>query len=371
MIIGTVKEILNHEYRVGITPAATAAYVKKGHQVVVQKTAGMGAAFTDDEYIQAGAKIVDTAKEVYENSQMVIKVKQPLEEEFKYLRKDLILYTYLHLAAHKDLTEALLESQTTAIAFETIEDKQGGFPCLRPMSEIAGRLSIQEGAKFLERPCGGRGILLSGAVGVDRGKIVIIGGGIAGTYAAKVAIGIGAQVTILDISVNRLSYLEDLFGSAVETLYSDEDNIIKNIKEAVLVVGAVLVPGATPPKVLRREHLKYMKQGAVIVDIAIDQGGCFETSHVTTHDDPTYTVDGIVHYCVGNMPGAVPRTSTIALSNATLPYGLKIATLGVEQAIKQDTFLAKGLNTYKGKCVYENVGKSLGIEYNSLSEVFR
>ena len=239
------------------------------------------------------------------------------------------------------------------------------------MSEIAGRLSIQEGAKFLERPCGGRGILLSGAVGVDRGKIVIIGGGIAGTYAAKVAIGIGAQVTILDISVNRLSYLEDLFGSAVETLYSDEDNIIKNIKEADLVVGAVLVPGANPPKVLRREHLKYMKQGAVIVDIAIDQGGCFETSHVTTHDDPIYTIDGIVHYCVGNMPGAVPRTSTIALSNATLPYGLKIATLGVEQAIKQDTFLAKGLNTYKGKCVYENVGKSLGIEYNSLSEVFR
>ncbi len=317
MIIGTTKELKNHEYRVGLTPDNVSDYVAKGHTVYVETHAGEGANFSDDEYAAAGAIIVDTPAEVFAKADMIVKVKEPEPCEYQYLREGQILYTYLHLAANPELAKVLLERGVKAVAFETITDADGNLPCLRPMSQIAGRLSIQEGAKYLEAAYGGRGILLGGVPGVERGKIVIIGGGVAGTYAAKAAVGIDAQVTLLDINLNRLSYLEDIFGASVTTLYSTEANIRKSLREADLVIGSVLIPGASTPKLIRREHLGIMKKGAVIVDIAIDQGGCCESSHVTTHDNPVYIDEGIVHYCVGNMPGAVPNTSTIALSNAT------------------------------------------------------
>ena len=370
MKVGTLKEIMTHEYRVGMTPANVTAYISSGHKVFVETKAGLGAGFSDEEYIAAGAEILPNARQVYETCDMIIKVKQPLEEEYAYLRDGLILYTYLHLAANKTLTEVLMRSGVSAVAFETITDKAGTQPCLRPMSEVAGRLSVQEGAKYLERHSGGRGILLGGATGVERGNVLIIGGGVAGTYAAKVAVGMGAQVTVLDISLERLAYLEDIFGASITTLYSSEANIEKCIKDADLVIGAVLVPGRSAPKLIKKEHIAMMKKGTVIVDIAIDQGGCVETSHVTTHDDPTFVLDGIIHYCVGNMPGAVPRTSTIALSNATLPYGLKIANLGLEEACRRDAGLANGVNIYKGRCVNANVASSLMIEYSELAKVF-
>jgi alanine dehydrogenase len=363
MKIGTVKELKNHEYRVGITPDNVLSYTKSGHQVFVESGAGEMASFSDDEYRLSGAAISSTAAEVYSKCDMIVKVKEPLKEEYQYLHSVLILFTYLHLAPNRPLTDVLLASGVTAIAYETIEDRSGSLPCLRPMSEIAGRLSIQEGAKYLERPFGGRGILLGGVPGVERGKVVIVGGGIAGTYAAKAAVGMGAQVVLLDINLNRMLYLDDIFGASITTLYSSETNVAKNLAEADLVVGAVLIPGATTPRIIRREHLKKMKQGAVIVDIAIDQGGCCETSRETTHDDPVFICDGIVHYCVGNMPGAVPRTSTVALVNTTLPYGLMIADMGIEKACLSDDGLAKGVNIYKGKCVNKNVADSLGMQY--------
>ena len=313
MIIGTTKELKNHEYRVGLTPDNVSDYVAKGHTVYVETHAGEGANFSDDEYAAAGAVIVDTPAEVFAKADMIVKVKEPEPCEYQYLREGQILYTYLHLAANPELAKVLLERGVKAVAFETITDADGNLPCLRPMSQIAGRLSIQEGAKYLEAAYGGRGILLGGVPGVERGKIVIIGGGVAGTYAAKAAVGIDAQVTLLDINLNRLSHLEDIFGASVTTLYSTEANIRKSLREADLVIGSVLIPGASTPKLIRREHLGIMKKGAVIVDIAIDQGGCCESSHVTTHDNPVYIDEGIVHYCVGNMPGAVPNTSTIAL----------------------------------------------------------
>ena len=365
MIIGTTKELKNHEYRVGLTPDNVSDYVAKGHTVYVETHAGEGANFSDDEYAAAGAVIVDTPAEVFAKADMIVKVKEPEPCEYQYLREGQILYTYLHLAANPELAKVLLERGVKAVAFETITDADGNLPCLRPMSQIAGRLSIQEGAKYLEAAYGGRGILLGGVPGVERGKIVIIGGGVAGTYAAKAAVGIDAQVTLLDVNLNRLSYLEDIFGASVTTLYSTEANIRKSLREADLVIGSVLIPGASTPKLIRREHLGIMKKGAVIVDIAIDQGGCCESSHVTTHDNPVYIDEGIVHYCVGNMPGAVPNTSTIALSNATFRYGRLIAQHGLEGAMKLDHGLVMGLNIYAGKCANRNLADSLGLEYSN------
>ena len=363
MIIGTTKELKNHEYRVGITPDNAAAFVADGHKVYVETGAGDGVGFTDEMYKAAGAEILGTPSEVFEKSDMIIKVKEPEPCEYSYLREGQILFTYLHLAPNPTLTEALLKRKVKAVAYETITDDEGNLPCLRPMSQIAGRLSIQEGAKYLERSFGGRGILLGGVPGVERGKIVIIGGGVAGTYAAKAAVGIDAQVTLLDINLNRLSYLEDVFGASVTTLYSTEANIKKALMEADLVIGSVLIPGGKAPKLVRKEHLKLMKKGSVIVDIAIDQGGCCESSHVTTHDNPVFIEDGIVHYCVGNMPGAVPYTSTIALSNATFRYARLMANKGFEEAVKMDKGLKNGVNIYGGKCTNENVAKSLDLEY--------
>lgn len=366
MKIGTTKELKNHEYRVGLTPDNVQLLVANGHEVYVETHAGEGANFKDEEYVASGAKILYTPKEVFDICDMIVKVKEPEEVEYDLLREGQILYTYLHLAPNKKLTEVLMKKKVKAVAYETIEDEMGNLPCLRPMSQIAGRLSIQEGAKYLEKGFGGRGILLGGVPGVQRGKIVIIGGGVAGTYAAKAAIGIDAQVTLLDINANRLAYLEDIFGASVTTLYSTEANIKKAISQADLVIGSVLIPGGATPKLMKKEYLKEMKEGAVIVDIAIDQGGCCETSRVTTHDNPIFVEDGIVHYCVGNMPGAVPRTSTIALTNVTIRYGLMIASLGLEEACKKDPGLALGINVYDGKCVNKNVADGIGVEYTTL-----
>ena len=368
MIIGTTKELKNHEYRVGLTPDNVLAYVSHGHTVYVETGAGLGAGFSDKEYEKAGATILATPAEVFAKADMIVKVKELEECEYDYLREGQILYTYLHLAACPGFAKALLEKKAIAIAYETITDGMN-LPCLRPMSQIAGRLSVQEGAKYLEKGFGGRGILLGGVPGVERGKIVIIGGGVAGTYAAKAAVGIDAQVTLLDVNANRLAYLEDIFGASVTTLYSTEANIRKALAEADLVIGSVLIPGGSAPKLVRREHLALMKKGAVIVDIAIDQGGCCETSHVTTHDHPIFIEDGIVHYCVGNMPGAVPYTSTVALTNSTLRYGLMLADMGVKKATETDAGLANGVNICLGKCTNLNVAKSLAREYTELCDV--
>lgn len=368
MRIGTTKELKNHEYRVGLTPDNVQAYVSNGHEVFVETHAGEGASFSDEEYIACGATILSTAAEVYATCDMIVKVKEPIEEEYQYLHEGQILYTYLHLAPNKPLVDALLEKKVKAVAYETIKDENGNLPCLRPMSQIAGRLSVQEGAKYLEKGFGGRGILLGGVPGVERGKIVIVGGGVAGTYAAKAAVGIDAQVTILDINANRLAYLEDIFGASVTTLYSSEANVRKALSEADLVIGSVLIPGSATPKLVRREHLKLMKKGAVIVDIAIDQGGCCESSRVTTHDDPIYVEEGIVHYCVGNMPGAVPRTSTVALTNTTMRYGLMIANLGLEKACANEA-VKSGVNCYLGKLTNKNVADAHGYDYADLYSV--
>lgn len=362
MIIGVAKEIKNNEFRVGLTPNAASEYVKAGHTVLIEKDAGVGSSFTDAEYVAAGCQIVETAAEAWA-ADMVIKVKEPLESEYKYFRKDLILYTYLHLAADKPLTDALLASGVKAIAYETIVGRNGGLPCLAPMSEIAGRMSIQEGAKYLERPFGGRGVLLGGVPGVKRGNVVILGAGKVGSNAAMMAMGLNANVTITDVNLDRLAQLDEEFGSKLTTLYSTDANIREAIKDADLVIGSVLLPGKATPKLLRREHLALMKPGAVIVDVAIDQGGCCETSHATTHADPIFVVDGIVHYCVANIPGAVSNTSTQALVNRTLPYGLKLAGMGVEAACKADKGLMLGVNTYDGKCTFAGVAEAFGLEY--------
>lgn len=363
MIIGVPKEIKNNEARVGLTPGAVSAFVHAGHQVLVEQGAGLGSGFPDEEYVEAGAYMESLAKTVWEKADMIVKVKEPIESEYRYFRKDLILYTYLHLAADAPLTHALLDAGVKAIAYETIVGRQGGLPCLAPMSEIAGRMSVQEGAKYLEKPFGGRGVLLAGVPGVERGNVVILGGGNVGTNACKIAVGMGANVTILDVSAQRLAYLDDIFPKQITTLYSTRDNIRKSIAQADLVVGAVLLPGRSTPKLVKREDLALMKPGSVIVDVAVDQGGCVETSHPTTHDDPVFTVDDVVHYCVANMPGAVSRTSTLALVNATLPYGLQLADKGVEGACKADKGLMAGVNCYAGKCTFPGVAEALGLEY--------
>ncbi|MBP5611470.1 MAG: alanine dehydrogenase [Bacteroidales bacterium] len=369
MKIGTTKELKNHEYRVGLTPDNVSAFVARGHAVYVETHAGEGAGFSDEAYREAGAVIMNTPAEVFAAADMIVKVKEPEPCEFGFLREGQILFTYLHLAPNPGLAEALMQRGVKAVAFETITDAMGSLPCLRPMSQIAGRLSIQEGAKYLERSFGGRGILLGGIPGVERGRIVILGGGIAGTYAAKAAAGIDADVTLLDINLNRLSYLEDIFGSSVTTLYSTEANIRKSLQTADLVIGSVLIPGGSTPKLIRREHLKLMKKGAVIVDIAIDQGGCCESSHVTTHDNPVFIEEGVVHYCVGNMPGAVPYTSTVALANATFRYAMLMADCGLEKAVRIDPGLANGVNIYGHQCVNRNVAESLQLDCKNLFDL--
>lgn len=369
MIVGCVKEIKTHEYRVGLTPSDVKSYIIRGHQVLIQRNAGTAAGFEDQDYINAGAKIIYTREEVFEKSEMIVKVKEPLPEEFPLFKKGQILYTYLHLAADRKLTEALMKKEIKGVAYETIEDEDGQLPCLRPMSEIAGRLSVQEGAKYLEKTFGGRGVLLGGVPGVGRGKVAIVGGGVVGTNACKIATGMGADVTILDVNADRLAYLDDIFGSRITTLYSTEANIEKVLQESDLIIGAVLLAGAKAPTLINREHLKMMKKGAVIVDVAVDQGGCVETIKPTTHDEPVYVIDDVVHYGVANMPGAVALTSTNALTSTTLPYGLMIADMGLEAACKESNAIYKGVNVYLGECTYENVAKAFDIKYTELNNL--
>lgn len=369
MKIGCVKEIKNNEFRVGLTPDNVIAYVNAGHHVYIEKGAGVGSGFSDNEYVNAGASLIDNAKEVWDLVDMMIKVKEPLEEEYKYFHEGLILYTYLHLAADKEQTDALLGGKVKAVAYETIMEKDGSLPCLAPMSQIAGRLSIQEGAKYLEKKFGGEGILLAGVPGTPKANVVILGGGTVGMNACKIAVGMGANVTILDINLKRLEQLDNMFGAHIQTLVSSDSNIERAVKDADLVIGSVLIPGGSTPKLFKKKYLPEMKDGAVFVDVAIDQGGCGESSRVTTHDDPVYIEEGVVHYCVGNMPGAVPRTSTIALTNATLSYGLQIASSGLEEASKKNPAIASGVNCYAGSLTNKNVADALGIEFKALDEM--
>lgn len=367
MTVGLVKEIKVHEYRVGLTPDNVKAYVAHGHKVLVEKEAGLGAGFEDSEYEKAGASILGDKQKLFDEADMIVKVKEPLPEEYDFFHEGQILYTYLHLAADKPQAEALLKKKVKGVAYETITDAQGHLPCLTPMSEIAGRLAVQEGAKYLEKPFGGRGVLLGGVPGVQRGNVVIIGGGVVGMNACKMAVGLGANVTVLDISAQRLAYYDDIFASKVTTLFSNRSNILESIAKADLLVGAVLIPGAAAPKLVSKEDLKLMKKASVLVDVAIDQGGCFETSKATYHDAPTYVVNDVVHYCVANMPGAVSLTSTMALTSTTLHHGLAIADKGLEKALSEDKNLMNGLNVYDGKCTNEPVAKSLGLAFEEVS----
>ena len=363
MRIGVPKEIKKHEYRVGLTPSAVSKYVAEGHELYVERDAGIGTGFTDTDYIKAGA-IIRNVDDTFANADMIIKVKEPQISELPKFHQDQILFTYLHLAADKKLTQELMSIGLTSIAYETIQLPNRSHPCLTPMSEIAGRLSVQEGAKYLETPFGGAGILLGGIPGVKRGKVVILGGGVVGFNAAKIAQGIGAYTSILDISQERLAYLDDVFGSSVQTLFSNDANIESEIADADVVIGSVYVHGASAPKLIRKTHLKSMKKGAVLVDVAIDQGGCFETSKATTHDKPIYDVDGIVHYCVANMPGVVPQTSTVALNNQTLRYGLEIAS-GISPD-KYNDALKLGVNAHDGKLICEAVANTHNLPFSAI-----
>lgn len=359
MLIGVPKEIKNHEYRVGLTPSAVKEFVNNGHSVIVETNAGANIGFDDQAYVDAGATINDSAEAIFATADMIVKVKEPQPNECKMLRPGQILYTYLHLAPDPTQTELLIASGASCVAYETVTDFRGALPLLAPMSEVAGRMSIQAGAHYLEKAYGGNGTLLGGVPGVAPGKVLVIGGGVVGTNAAKMAVGLGADVTILDRSLPRLRELDDIFGGRVTTVYSTADAIEKLSSEADLVVGAVLIPGAAAPKLLTREHIRNMKPGAVVVDVAIDQGGCFETSKATTHQDPVFAVDDVVHYCVANMPGGVARTSTLALNNATLPFGLAIANKGLKAAMESDAHLLNGLNVHAGKVTYKAVYDAL------------
>lgn len=360
MKIGVPAEIKKHEYRVGLTPANVREYTARGHQVTIETNAGLAAGFSDQDYQAAGAKISSEKAAIFADSELIIKVKEPQPAEFDLFHPGQILYTYLHLAAEEALTRALMKNQVSAIAYETMQTADGSLPCLTPMSEIAGRLAVQEGAKYLEKPFGGRGVLLGGVPGVPRGKVAIIGGGVVGTNAVKIAVGFGAEVTVLDINARQLAYLDDIFSSRITTLYSNRENIELVLAQSDLIIGAVLIPGARAPHLIKREDLRLMKPGAVIVDVAVDQGGCVETTHPTTHDDPVYTIDGVVHYGVANMPGSVALTSTLALTGATLPHGLLLADRGLEKALEQSELLRSGLNTYQGKCVHPAVAQTFG-----------
>jgi len=369
MIIGVPKEIKVKEFRVGMVPAGVKQFVEAGHQVFIEKGAGEGSGISDEQYKAAGAKILNTAKEVWEKAEMIVKVKEPQESEYKFFREGLLIYTYFHLAAEPTLTKALLKSKVIAVAYETIELEDHSLPLLRPMSEIAGRMSIQVGAMALQKEHEGKGVLLGGVPGVKKGKVTIIGGGTVGTNAAKMAIGLGAEVTILDVSIPRLNYLDDIFGSRIQTLYSNSTNIEESVLNSDLVVGAVLVPGARAPILVPESMVKKMSEGSVIVDVAVDQGGCIETVKATTHENPTFKKHGVVHYCVANMPGAVARTSTFALTNETTSWGVTLANLGVEKAVKKYKPLELGVNCYKGALVYKAVADSLGLEYTPLKNV--
>ena len=369
MKIGLPKEIKDNEYRVGLTPAGVHALTAAGHTVYVQKSAGEGSGFADEQYVKAGGNLLDTADEVWETGDMIVKVKEPVAPEYPRMRENQLLFTYLHLAPELELTKQMLERKVTGVAYETITDSNGRLPLLTPMSEVAGRMSVQVGATFLEKMNGGRGILLGGVPGVPAANVVIIGGGIVGTEAAKMAVGLGAKVTIIDRNLDRLRQLDDIFLSKVQTLASSPYAIEEAISHADLVIGAVLVVGAAAPKLVTREMLKLVPQGAVLVDVAVDQGGCFETTHATTHSNPTFYEEGVLHYCVANMPGAVPRTSTFALTNATLPYALDLANKGFEAAIKDDKGLQEGVNTYAGKLTYKAVADSQDLEYTPLASL--
>ncbi|HEU5335521.1 MAG TPA: alanine dehydrogenase [Terriglobales bacterium] len=369
MIIGVPKEVKDHESRVGIVPSGAKALTDAGHKVLVETHAGEGSSMSDDEYKHAGAEIAGSAAEVWQKADMVVKVKEPIASEFKYLRKDLALFTYLHLAPLPDLTNQLLQHTVTGIAYETIRDGHGSLPLLTPMSEVAGRMSVQVGASYLEKERGGRGVLLGGVPGVPPAQVCIIGGGIVGTNAAKIALGMGAIVTLVDLNLNRLRELDDIFNGRVYTLASNSYSIAKSTQHADLVIGAVLIPGAAAPKLVTRHMVSHMKKGAVIVDVAIDQGGCIATAHPTTHSDPSFVVDGVVHYCVTNMPAAVPHTSTLALTNATFPYVMKLAQMGVTKAIKGDNGIREGVNTFQGHVTYPAVAQSQDREVKNVMEL--
>ena len=367
MIVGILKEIKTEENRVCMTPAGVEVMRQNGHEVLVEKNAGIGSGFENKAYLTAGAEIIDTPKEIFKRAKMVMHVKEPLPAEYDLIRKDQIIFTYLHLAAAEELTQVLIKSGSIGIAYETIQKEDGSLPLLTPMSEVAGRMAIQQGAKYLEMAHGGHGVLLGGVPGVDPGTVVIIGGGVVGTNAAKMACGLGAKVYILDMNLERLRYLSDVMPSNCFLLMSKPTTLRRLIKEADVVVGAVLIPGAKAPRLITREMLKTMKKGAVLVDVAIDQGGCFETSKATTHGEPIYTVEGVVHYCVANMPGAVSKTSTLALTNATLPYAVEIANKGWKKTMQENPEIKLGANVVKGKVTYEGVAEAFGLEFTPIN----
>lgn len=368
MIIGVPKEIKISENRVGMTEAGVRQYVKEGHQVYVEKDAGIGSGISNEQYEKAGAKILETKKEIYAKAEMIVKVKEPLPDEYELMKENQILYTYLHLAAEAKLTKVLCERKVKAVAYETIQLENGSLPLLTPMSEVAGRMATQVGAFYLQKDHGGKGILLGGVTGVRPAKVTIIGGGVVGTNAAKMAMGLGAQVTILDVSTSRLEYLDDIFQGRCMTLFSNAKNIEESVKDSDLVVGGVLITGHKAPTLVSKEMISTMSKGSVVVDVAVDQGGCIETCRPTSHQHPTYEVDGVIHYCVPNMPGVVPRTSTYALTNVTNKYGLMLASMGVEDAIAKDKALFKGLNVYNGYVCYEPVARDLQMEYKPFNK---
>ncbi len=367
MIVGVPKEVKDHEARVALVPSGVSALREAGHQVLVETHAGEGSTLSDDEYHGAGATIAPSAAEVWRQSDLIVKVKEPQTSEYGFLRANLTLFTYLHLAPLPELTQRLVDSGTNGVAYETIVEEDGSLPLLTPMSEVAGRMSVQIGAQYLEKPNGGRGVLLSGIPGVAPGNVTIIGGGVVGTNAAKMAVGIGARVTIIDRNLNRLRELDDIFGARIRTLASNSWTITETLRHSDLVIGAVLIPGASAPKVVRRSMISNMRRGAVVVDVAIDQGGCFETSRATTHTEPIYYVDGVLHYCVSNMPAAVPHTSTFGLTNATFPYLLSLANKGLERAIEENRGLRQGVNTYKGQVTHAAVASSQGRPFHQLA----
>lgn len=361
MIIGVPKEIKNNENRVALTPAGTQELIKRGHTVYIQKNAGSDSGFSDDEYAKAGGKMIATAEEVFSLAEMIIKVKEPVEQEYKLIKKDQLVFTYFHFASYEPLTKAMIKSGAICLAYETVERVDGSLPLLIPMSEVAGRMAIQEGAKYLEKPLKGRGILLGGVPGVKPAKVLILGGGIVGANAAKIAAGMGADVTIMDVNLTRLRYLDDVMPKNVHTMVSNEYSIREMVKDHDLIVGAVLIPGAKAPMLVTKDMLKTMRPGTVLVDVAVDQGGCIETCTPTTHENPTFIIDDVVHYCVANMPGAVPYTSTLALTNATLPYAIRLANQGWKKACQENTELRHGLNVIQGEVVYKGVADAFGL----------
>ncbi len=368
MIIGVPKEIKNNENRVALTPAGAQELVKRGHTVYIQKNAGTDSGFSDEEYVKAGGKILATAEEVFSLAEMIMKVKEPIEQEYKLIKKDQLVFTYFHFASYEPLTKAMIASGAVCLAYETVEREDRSLPLLIPMSEVAGRMSIQEGAKYLEKPLKGRGILLGGVPGVKPAKVLVLGAGIVGTHAAKIAAGMGADVTIVDVNLNRLRYLDDVMPKNVHTMVSNEYSIREMVKDHDLIVGAVLIPGAKAPKLVTRDMLKTMRPGTVLVDVAVDQGGCIETCTPTTHENPTFIIDDVVHYCVANMPGAVPYTSTLALTNATLPYAVRLANYGWKQACRDNADLKKGLNVINGEVVYKGVADAFGLPLSDVEK---